>query len=176
MYYLDLLKDISGREDIVAEVITDYFNMHLFANPVLVFKGVVRGEYVFDVRDPRIIIGSMSELHVRDFNFYFDNQLEEENIINHNKLWIAIMYNKLKELSPAFAEEYMKRAIARNEDILDYIKLSRIQKIEIKYDNMIKRLTEQKKEELEAVDKMIISNKQEFNGIFSEKSEDDKTL
>ncbi len=168
MYFLDLLQDITGNENIVSDLINEYFSRHLFSDPYLKNMGECEDGYLYEVRDRKIAIGTMSRLHVGDYNFYFDNQLEEDCNVNYNKQWIAIVYNKLKQLSPAFAEQYEKNV----REYLSFVNASSKQKVESKYGKLVKLLTDLIKEEREAIDRST----NEVYEIFSDEDNNDKAL
>ena len=168
MYYIELLQDMTGNENILDELISEYFDKHLFPKPYLKNLGECEDGYLYEVRDSNIAIGKMSKLHVGDYNFYFDNQLEEDCIVNYNKQWIAIMYNKIKELSPVFAVLYEESV----RDYLNYVNITSKQKVESKYGKLIKLLTDSIREENASIDK---STNEVFE-IFSNEDNNDKTL
>jgi len=168
MYFLDLLQDMIGNENILDELIREYFDKYLLPKPYLKKMGECEDGYLYEVRDSNIAIGTMSKLHVGDYNFYFDNQLEEDCNVNYNKQWIAIVYNKLKQLSPAFAEQYEKNV----REYLSFVNVSSKQKVESKYGTLVKLLTDLIKEEREAIDKST----NEVYEIFSDEDNNDKTL
>jgi len=165
MNYLDLLVDLTGNENAVEDLIREYFNMYMYAEPCLKYKAQDDGGYVYEVKDKKIAIGCANKLHVGDYNLYFDNQLEEDCVVNYNKLWINMIYSKLKELSPEFADRYSQKV----KDYISYVNTNSKQKVEAKYSKLINVLTETIKEECREID----TSAQEVFDIFTD---DDKTL
>lgn len=165
MNYLDLLVDLTGNENAVEDLIREYFNMYLYAEPCLKFKGEADGGYVYEVKDKKIAIGCANKLHVDNYNLYFDNQLEDDCNMKFNKYWINMIYNKLKELSPEVADRYAHKV----KDYINYVNTNSKQKINAKYGKLINMLTETIKEECGEVD----ASAQEVFDIFAD---DDKTL
>ena len=151
---------MTGNENAVEDLIREYFNMYMYAEPCLKSKAQDDGGYVYEVKDKKIAIGCANKLHVGDYNLYFDNQLEEDCVVNYNKLWINMIYSKLKELSPEFADRYSQKV----KDYISYVNTNSKQKVEAKYSKLINVLTETIKEECREID----TSAQEVFDIFAD--------